>query len=1042
MRNRFTIHLSIFVFVLGMTAVFPSMSRGQDLNWIKNGNLSSASYWQGAFTVQPWKNGASSAHLENSQFNWNSIEQQVALPQPPPPALEISGWMKCQNVVQGNKDWEMCRITVVFFDGKGVQVGGWPADIARAAGNKDWASYSNQYSVPSGAATAKISLILDHCTGEGWFASLKMLVYDFDLKPMASGSMATHPERKPPTNYRTDNWLLDPDFETPGSNDWLQAQISDEGHNSPHSLYVENAAPAWTLSGQDVSFQGKNPASVVYGGWIKTASVTQGTQLWEVARLGIDFRDAQNKQVGGWQDEAAKVTGTTDWSYYEKKFDVPPGSASVHVDAGLGNCVGRAWFDDLTLTLLDANGKKILAERQTQQVSDTSDWYIYQSPPNASDAPLDLSSLNDIPAGSHGFVTNKGGHFVFTDGTRVRFWGTDGVGPHLFIGHDEADQVAVRMRKLGINLVRLHFLDNQWGDLSLFDPQADNTQTFLPDTLDKLDYLISALKKNGIYVYPDWSVGRKFRAGDQVPGFQDLEEGAKTVIHFSKRVIELNKKYAKMLLTHVNPYTGLALKDDPVYVGNEIVNESSIFCGFGEQKFPQPFWDELQKMYQDWGGKGSITHFAFDFDTQKLKATLNPENEAKSLQFLLQEQVKTDLEMKNFLAALSPHALLTGSNMGLPVLGNIYSDAQMDFMDSHAYWDHPQIWNITGGWSNVDHAPMYNNSQLKNPFQGSLLFGLSHDPVEGKPFICTEWNDCFPNEYRLEGPVLMAAYGSLQDWDGLLQFCYGPSLIGQDKMTNFDINGRPDNEPLYIAGTLMFREGMLKPAQITVVEPVADTQVLTPGMRSDWLYEHPWLPYAAKVRKRFTGAKTESPADLSNLAKLFDEGDKEIDSSTGEETLYYGKGILKIDSPMAQGLVGALSSDNPDQVWGTTGMWVHVSERNPWTAVLAVALDHQPLDVSKKIMVFAVGRAENSGQVYNSTRTALKDPGHSPILMQGVEGEISIVLKQKSDYEVVPVDASGKEGEPISTVVVNGGIKFKLSPKNHTAYYLVKTSPP
>jgi hypothetical protein len=892
-----------------------------------------------------------------------------------------------------------------------------------------------------GAATAKVSIVLDHCAGEGWFTGLKMTVYDYDLKPLPAGSNQTHPDRKPPAEYRTGNWLLNPGFEIPGSMDWDQAPIVPGGHQSLHCLYEQNDVPAWTLSSQDVPFQGQAPAQIVYSGWVKTQGVTPGKNPWEVARLGVDFRDDANKQVGGWQAEAAEVSGTTDWAYYEKKYPVPPGATAVHVDVGLGNCLGQAWFDDLALTLLNAQGQTISVNRRTQQVTDTSDWYTFTPPPAASDAPLDLSALNEAPAGGHGFVTNRGGHFNFADGTRARFWGTDIVGPRLFMPHAEADQVAARMAKLGINLVRLHFLDNNWGEQSLFDPRADNTQTFQPESLEKLDYLISALKKNGVYVYPDWSVGRKYREGDQVPGYNELEEGAKTVIHFSRRVIELNKKYAQMLLTHVNAYTGLALKDDPAYVGNEIVNESSIFCGFGEQKFPDPFWDELQKQYQAWGGHGLITRFKFDWDSQKLLPTLNPENEKESLKFLLQTVVKSNREMKKFLAPLSPHALLTGSNMGLPVLGSIESDSVMDFMDSHAYWDHPQYWKMPGGWADVDRAPMNNNAQLLNPFQGSLLFNLSHAAVTGKPYLCTEWNDCFPNEYRLEGPVLMAAYACLQDWDGMLQFDYGPSLIGSVPMTNFDINGRPDNEPLYLAGALIFREGLLKPSQIHIEEPLTDAQVLNPGMQSGWLFDHPWLPYVAKVEKRFTGKTTESPADLASIEKLFDAQGKTINSSTLEETLDYGKGILKIDSPQAQGLVGAISSPDPQQVWGTTGLWVHVGPRNPWAAVVAVTLDHQPLAQSGKLMVFAVAHAENSGQIYNASRSALKVAGRAPVLMQGVEGEISIVVATGKKFQVVPVDEAGKAGSPVPSAMDHGGLKFKLSPKDKTSYYLVQAAP-
>jgi hypothetical protein len=581
----------------------------------------------------------------------------------------------------------------------------------------------------------------------------------------------------------------------------------------------------------------------------------------------------------------------------------------------------------------------------------------------------------------------------------------------------------------------MHFLDNNWGNISLFDPTADNTQVFNPDSLDKMDYLIAALKKQGIYVYPDWSVGRKYREGDKVDGYNELEEGAKTVIHFSRRIIDLNKKYAEMLLTHVNPYSGMALKDDPVYVGNEIVNESSIFCGFGEQKFPQPFWDELQKMYKAWGGKGEITHFKFDWDTQKLLPVLNAENADSSLRFLLETVLKSNKEMKTFLRKLSPHALLTGSNMGLPVLGNIKSDSIMDFMDTHAYWDHPQIWNIAGGWGNVAHAPMNNNSQQTNPFQDSLVFSLSHARVKGLPLIVTEWNDCVPNEYRIEGPVLMTAYGSLQDWDGLLQFDYGPSVIGAQTMTNFAINSRPDNEPLYQAGALIFRQGLLKPSDMTVLEPIADKDILANGSRSDWLFDHPWLPYTAGVAKTFTGSKPEAVSDLSQVEKYFDSQAKIIQSVTGEQTLDYGKGVLKLDSLFVQGFTGAIGTG---EVLKARGLAITVAKRNPWASILAVCLDGKPLAESARLLVVAVARAENSGQVYNSTRTALKEAGHTPILMQGVQADISLKAGGK-DYSVTPLDESGNKGEALDSKTAEGELKFTISPKNRASYYLVES---
>ena len=54
---------------------------------------------------------------------------------------------------------------------------------------------------------------------------------------------------------------------------------------------------------------------------------------------------------------------------------------------------------------------------------DTSKWFRNALAWDAS--PVDLSFLNrdDRPAGRHGFVKADGDHFVFQDGTPVRFWG-------------------------------------------------------------------------------------------------------------------------------------------------------------------------------------------------------------------------------------------------------------------------------------------------------------------------------------------------------------------------------------------------------------------------------------------------------------------------------------------------------------------------------------------------------------------------------------------------------------------------------------------
>ena len=54
------------------------------------------------------------------------------------------------------------------------------------------------------------------------------------------------------------------------------------------------------------------------------------------------------------------------------------------------------------------------------------------------DVPVDISFLFEAekPAGKHGFLKVSGRDFVFEDGTKVKFWGTNFNGAGCFPEHD------------------------------------------------------------------------------------------------------------------------------------------------------------------------------------------------------------------------------------------------------------------------------------------------------------------------------------------------------------------------------------------------------------------------------------------------------------------------------------------------------------------------------------------------------------------------------------------------------------------------------
>jgi hypothetical protein len=239
---------------------------------------------------------------------------------------------------------------------------------------------------------------------------------------------------------------------------------------------------------------------------------------------------------------------------------------------------------------------------------------------------------------------------------------------------------------------------------------------------------------------------------------------------------------------------------------------------------------------------------------------------------------------------------------------------------------------------------------------------------------------------------------------------------------------------MYQAGAYIFRKGLLKASDVTVVEPLSDKRVLAPGSASSWLADHPWLPYAAAVRKQFTG-KVEQPLPaLDQVTALFDEVVKKIISSTGELALDYGRGLLKVDAPCVQGFVGMVGTG---QALKVSDLTLKSAPRNPWAGVLAVSLDGKPLAQSARLVVFAAAKEENSGQVWNATRTALKDPGQAPVMEQWVKGTVTLKVQGRGTFTARTLDASGKPGKPLPISLKHSEVTIPLSPKNASGYYEV-----
>ncbi len=199
---------------------------------------------------------------------------------------------------------------------------------------------------------------------------------------------------------------------------------------------------------------------------------------------------------------------------------------------------------------------------------------------DASQTAVSAADLNPAPLTSAHRVGIKNGHFFDTTGRRVRFLGTNLTGSANFSRPEDAVKFAAHLHKLGINCVRLHHMDAPWASPNIFGQDRDNytlsnAQTS-PQSLDLLDSTVAALKKNGVYVNLNLHVARFAMAADGFPDAEKLPEMGKVVAYFDPQFIAMQKEYARQLLLHRNPYTGLKWADDPALAVVEINNEDTL----------------------------------------------------------------------------------------------------------------------------------------------------------------------------------------------------------------------------------------------------------------------------------------------------------------------------------------------------------------------------------------------------------------------------------------------------------------------------------
>jgi len=664
---------------------------------------------------------------------------------------------------------------------------------------------------------------------------------------------------------------------------------------------------------------------------------------------------------------------------------------------------------------------------------------------NNSGGLVDISFLLEPPAGRGGFIRAKDGHLVKPDGRRFRIWGVNFTAAACTPSKEDTPVVAAHLTRFGLNCVRFHFLDRTAPN-GLVDAARDDARALDPAQLDRLDFFIAELKRRGIYTNLNLNVGRTYKAGDGVRDFE-LLGFAKALTYFDARLLELQREYARQLLTHYNPYTKAEYRNEAAVAIVELVNENSIveswfsnrLLGKATRKnpgtwtdIPASYEEALTAKYHAWlkqRGEPPVPRLrreefaAAPRERFHTEAAFYMEMEERYFQSMY-AYLKKELGVKPLVVGTSDH---NHGASGYPLL---HSTAKLDVVDGHVYWQHPRYTEdaATGRRTGFE---IRNTPMVEDPFNSTVV-ELSRSAVAGKPYTVSEVNHPFPAEHAAEGIPILAAYAAFQDWDGIFWYTFEhfvPAKWGARQPGHFELRPDPVKMTQLAAGALVFLRADVRPALKTLTRTYSLEQVVESLRlpRTERPYFTPGFPLSLPLRHAVRIAGFASPVHGQFPA----QEPLPLVSDTGELT--WDQGWVTIQSPRAQGLIGRVSQK------GRALENLSAEVENGFCAITLTSLDGAPLARSARMLLTTGARVANSGMEWNEKRTSLTNWGTAPTVIEPVTGAVLLRnLAGARKVEALPLDSAARPlGQPIAAQRTVAGWRIPLGTPA-TPWYLIR----
>jgi hypothetical protein len=373
---------------------------------------------------------------------------------------------------------------------------------------------------------------------------------------------------------------------------------------------------------------------------------------------------------------------------------------------------------------------------------------------------------------------------------------------------------------------------------------------------------------------------------------------------------------------------------------------------------------------------------------------------------------------------LSCKAMVTGTIVFGPL--GMYGQSDMDFVDAHAYWHHP---NFPGRPWDSENWTVDQKAMVDSPAEATL-FRLACSRLYGKPFTVTEYNEPAPNDYQAECVPELASFAAAQDWDGVWFFDHGHA---PDHFSGFfDICSNPAKWGFMSAGAAIFRDGALGPLPRS--RPVSLS-------RDDDVWGR--LPVLQEKH------------DLNMLAAMTDAQELDWDAVLHNRVYAYLKPAALPEKPHsvadaasirweAKGVGGYEASGPGAWVWigrsgaGVAGSNVLKLNKPGFAAIMLSCMDGQPFVTTKKVLVAACGRCENTGMEFRADRRSVgRQWGHGPVTIEAVDATIRLPALAAGRWMIQTLAPDGRPAGESQPLQIGADAQLHLDAGDKTMWHLL-----